>query len=62
MHIDKELNIYVDETSTSTVFRAYVDLLTINKDIDSKIMYKANLSIDEAIQLRDFLNYCYPKP
>lgn len=62
MHIDKELSIYVDETSTSTVFRAYVDMLTINKDIDSKIIYKANLSIAEAIQLRDFLNYCYPKP
>lgn len=62
MHIDKELSIYVDETSTSTVFRAYVDMLTINKDIDSKIIYRANLSIAEAIELRDFLNYCYPKP
>jgi hypothetical protein len=62
MHIDKELSIYVDQTSTSTVFRAYVDMLTINKDIDSKIIYKANLSIAEAIELRDFLNYCYPKP
>lgn len=62
MHIDKELSIYVDETSTSTVFRAYVDMLSINKDIDSKIIYKANLSIAEAIELRDFLNYCYPKP
>ena len=62
MHIDKELSIYVDETSTSTVFRAYVDMLTINKDIDSKIIYKANLSLAEAIQLRDFLNHCYPKP
>jgi hypothetical protein len=61
MHIDKELSIYVDETSTSTVFRAYVDMLTINKDIDSKIIYRANLSIAEAIELRDFLNYCYPK-
>jgi hypothetical protein len=62
MHIDKQLSLYVDETSTSTVFKAYVDLLTINKDINNKIIYKAYLSLAEAIQLRDFLNYCYPKP
>lgn len=61
MHIDKELSIYVDETSTSTVFKAYVDLLTINKNINDIIIYNAHLSFDEAIQLRDFLNYCYPK-
>ena len=62
MHVDKELSLHVDETSTSTIFRAYVDLFTINKDIDSKKIYRLNLSLDEVIELRDFLNYCYPKP
>jgi hypothetical protein len=62
MHIHKELSLYVDETSTSTVFRAYFDLLTINKNINEKIIYKTHLSLAEVIQLRDFLNHCYPKP
>jgi hypothetical protein len=62
MDVDKELSLYVDETSTSTVFKAYVDLFTINKNIDSKRIYRLNLSLAEAEQLRDFLNYCYPKP
>lgn len=62
MNIDKELSLYVDETSTSTVFKAYIDLFTIKKDIDSKKIYRLNLSLAEAIELRDFLNYCYPKP
>lgn len=62
MNIDKELSLYVDETSTSTVFKAYIDLFTIKKDIDSKKIYRLNLSLAEAIELRNFLNYCYPKP
>ena len=62
MDIDKELSLYVDETSTSTVFKAYIDLFTIKKDIDSKRIYRLNLSLAEAIELRNFLNYCYPKP
>jgi hypothetical protein len=61
MHIDKELSLYVDETNTSTVFTGYVDLFVIKKTIGEKLS-NINLSLAEAIQLRDFLNYCYPKP
>jgi hypothetical protein len=61
MHIDKELNLFVDETSTSTVFSSNVSFFKIHKDIDEKKVYKVILLHDEAVQLRDFLNYCYPK-
>lgn len=61
MHIDKELGLYFDETSTSTIFKAYVDLFVISKNINDKKESKVNLSFAEAIQLRDFLNYCYPQ-
>jgi hypothetical protein len=61
MHIDKELSIYVDETSISTVFTSYVDLFVIKKTAKENSA-KINLPLKEAIELRDFLNYCYPKP
>lgn len=61
MHIDKELSLYVDETSTSTIFRAYINLLVISKNINDKKISKVTLSFAETIQLRDFLNYCYPQ-
>tara|TARA_R110002126_G_scaffold14019_2_gene59563 strand:- start:237 stop:422 length:186 start_codon:yes stop_codon:yes gene_type:complete len=61
MHIDKELNLYVDETDTSTVFSGDINLFVIKKTIGENSA-KINLSLVEAIQLRDFLNYCYPKP
>lgn len=62
MHSDKELRLYVDETSTSTIFKSYIDLFTVRKDINSKKIQILSLSLDEVIELRDFLNYCYPKP
>jgi hypothetical protein len=61
MHADKELSLYVDETSTLTVFRGYVDLFVIKKNINDKKISSVNLSFAEATQLCDFLNYCYPK-
>jgi hypothetical protein len=61
MQIDKELSIYVDGTGISTVFTSYVDLFIIKKTAKENSA-KINLSLQDAIELRDFLNYCYPKP
>jgi hypothetical protein len=60
MHIDKELNIYFDKSSTAISFKSYVDLLVILK-IANDVRSTINLPMNSVIELRDFLNYCYPK-
>jgi hypothetical protein len=62
MHIDKELNIYVDDTSTAIAFRGYDDLFVMSKQVGENDSIKMLLSVNQAIALRDFLNYCHPKP
>lgn len=62
MHIDKELNIYVEKTNTAIAFRSYDDLFVISKKVEEDDSIKMLLSVEQAILLRDFLNYCHPKP